>query len=253
MGAYDYLFGCPDSDEEDYDPSRECFHMEGEEIAPRDATPVRQGVHTPLQQALPTGPPREQATMSALVGSQRVKLEQLRELEAKIDEDRQQLVHLWATLEQERSIRGNSEAARHRACDVNRHINNDEGGNQPLFFRRASQNVATATILLRTMPEPSTTEGQQVRNELRGLLECAAVQQAKSSTSQRREPEAEPPVAPSRQEREASVHPEKQEVPERNKAPSVHDRLGGDADARAVLNTRRCNKEDGTARGYHPR
>jgi hypothetical protein len=40
MGTYDYLFGCPDSDEVDYDPSRECFHVEVEEIAPRDATPV---------------------------------------------------------------------------------------------------------------------------------------------------------------------------------------------------------------------
>jgi hypothetical protein len=49
MGAYDYLFGCPNSDEEDYDPSRECFHLEVEEIAPGDATPIGQGVHTPLQ------------------------------------------------------------------------------------------------------------------------------------------------------------------------------------------------------------
>jgi hypothetical protein len=39
MGAYDYLFGFPNSDE-DYDPSRECFHMEVEEIALGDATPV---------------------------------------------------------------------------------------------------------------------------------------------------------------------------------------------------------------------
>jgi hypothetical protein len=33
MGAYDYLFDCPDSDEENYDPSRECFHVEVDEIA----------------------------------------------------------------------------------------------------------------------------------------------------------------------------------------------------------------------------
>jgi hypothetical protein len=48
MGVYDYLFDCPDSDEEYYDPSRECFHVEVEEIASRDATPVGQGVRTPL-------------------------------------------------------------------------------------------------------------------------------------------------------------------------------------------------------------
>jgi hypothetical protein len=48
MGAYDYLFYCPDSDEEDYDPSCECFHVEVEEIAPKNATPVGQGVRTLL-------------------------------------------------------------------------------------------------------------------------------------------------------------------------------------------------------------
>jgi hypothetical protein len=57
MGSYDYLFGCPDFDEEDYDPSHECFHVEVEEIALGDATPVGQGVRTPLQQVLPAGPP----------------------------------------------------------------------------------------------------------------------------------------------------------------------------------------------------
>ena len=36
------------------------------------------------------------------------------------------------------------------------------------------------------MPEPSTTEGRQVRGELRDLLETAAVQQAESSASRRR-------------------------------------------------------------------
>jgi hypothetical protein len=40
MAMYDYLFGCPDSDSDDYDPSRECFHVEVEEIALGDTTPV---------------------------------------------------------------------------------------------------------------------------------------------------------------------------------------------------------------------
>jgi hypothetical protein len=208
MGAYDYLFDCPDSDEEDYDPSHECFHVEVEEIASGDATPVGQGVHTPCQQVLPTGPPREWVTVSALEGSRWAELEQLRELEAKIDEDRQWLVHLRATLEQERSGKGDGGVAQRRARDVYCRINNDEGGDQPPLFARASQNVAMVAILLRTMLVPSTTEGRQVHDELRGLLECAVVQQAESTASQRREPEAEPPAVPSRQEREASVHPE---------------------------------------------
>jgi hypothetical protein len=88
MGACDYLFDCPDSNQEDYDPSRECFHVEVEEIALGDATAVGQGVRTTLQQVLPTGPPRERAAVSAPEGSRRAELEQLRELEAKIDKDR---------------------------------------------------------------------------------------------------------------------------------------------------------------------
>jgi hypothetical protein len=48
MGACHYLFDCPNSDEDGYDPSRECFHMEVEEIAPGDTTPVGQGVHASL-------------------------------------------------------------------------------------------------------------------------------------------------------------------------------------------------------------
>jgi hypothetical protein len=62
--------------------------MEVEEIALGDATLVGQGIHTPLQRVLPMGPPRERAMVFASEGSRRAELEQLRELEAKIDEDR---------------------------------------------------------------------------------------------------------------------------------------------------------------------
>jgi hypothetical protein len=162
-------------------------------------------------------------------------------------------VHLRATLERECSGRGDNGFSRHRARDVYYRINNDEGGEQPPPFARASQNVAAVAILLRTMPAPSTVEGQQVRDELRGLLECATVQQAESSASQRREPEAKPSMAPSQQEREPLVHPKPRGAPERNKAPSVRARLGNDPDAQVILDVRRHQKDDGAARGYHPR
>jgi hypothetical protein len=112
--------------------------------------------------------------MSAFEGSQWAELEQLRELEAKIDEDRQQLVHLRATLEQERSGWGNSGAARRRARNVYRRINDDKGGSQPLVFTRTSQNITAAAILLWMMLVPSTMEGRQIRNELLEFLKCAA-------------------------------------------------------------------------------
>ena len=55
-------------------------------------------------------------------------------------------------------------------------INDDEGSEQPPIFNRASQNVAAVVMLVRAMPEPSTTEGRWVCGELRDLLETAAVQ-----------------------------------------------------------------------------
>jgi hypothetical protein len=60
-------------------------------------------------------------------------------------------------------------------------------------------------------------------------------------------------VTPSRQEREPSVHPEPLKAPECNKAPSVRGRLGDDLDARIIPDACRHQKEDGSARGYHPR
>jgi hypothetical protein len=66
--------------------------------------------------------------VSAPEGSQGAELKQLHKLEAKIEVDHRQLVHLRATLERERSGRGDSGLAQRKACDVYRRINNDEGG-----------------------------------------------------------------------------------------------------------------------------
>jgi hypothetical protein len=56
MGVYDYLFDCPDSDEEDYDPSHECFHVEVEEIALGDATPQGRAFTLRVNRCCPRGP-----------------------------------------------------------------------------------------------------------------------------------------------------------------------------------------------------
>jgi hypothetical protein len=42
-------------------------------------------------------------------------------------------------------------------------------------------------MLLRNMPEPSTPEARRARDEVRGLLEAAALQQVESFASRRRE------------------------------------------------------------------
>ena len=53
----------------------------------------------------------------------------------------------------------------------------------PPAFNGAGQSLAAAAMLLRTMPEPSTTEGQRIQGELKNLLENAAARRAESSAS----------------------------------------------------------------------
>jgi hypothetical protein len=65
--------------------------------------------------------------------------------------------------------------------------------------------LAAAAMLLRTMPEPSTTKGRRIQGELKDLLEGAAVRRAESSTSRRQGYPSEHRVATSRFMQEASV------------------------------------------------
>ena len=176
---------------------------------------------------------------------QRLDLEQLHELQAKVDQDRLLLQQLRDTLEQEQQGRGDGCGARQRAHDVHRRINNDEASGQPPIFNRASQNVAAAAMLVRAMPEPSTTEGRRVHGELRGLLKTAAVQQAESSTSRRCGDASKQPSVHDRL-RAPSVH-------DRLRAASVHDRLDDQCEAQNghhVGSRRRRHGHDGAARGY---
>jgi hypothetical protein len=72
-----------------------------------------------------------------------------------------------------------------RELAINHRIIEDRAG-EPLVFNRASQNIITTAMLLRNMPKPSTPEAHRARDEIRGLLETAAMQQAESSASRRR-------------------------------------------------------------------
>jgi hypothetical protein len=86
--------------------------------------------------------------------------------------------------------------ARERARDVNRRINEDRVVDPPVFAR-ASQNVVAAAMLLCNMPEPSNPDARRARDEIRELLETAAMQQAESSASRRREAASEQIIEPS--------------------------------------------------------
>ena len=104
------------------------------------------------------------------------------------------------------------------------------------------------------MLEPSTTEGQRVHSALRGLLETAAVQQAKSSASRRRGDASKQPSVHDRL-RGPSMHDRLRapSVHDLLRAPSVHDRLDDQREAQNghhVGSRRRRHDHDGAARGY---
>jgi hypothetical protein len=105
-------------------------------------------------------------------------------------------------------------------------------------------NLAAAAMLLRAMPEPSTTEGRRIQGELKNLLEGAAVQRAESSASRRQGYPSEPHAATSRFMREASVYTGRT----RNTAPTALGRLGNEHHHR----DRRAHLDERVHRGYHP-
>jgi hypothetical protein len=86
-----------------------------------------------------------------------MQLEQIHELQDRLDEERENLRLLQQTLEHERATRTHGGGARERARDVNRCIIDDRAVEPPVFGR-ASQNVVAAAMLLCNMPEPSNSE-----------------------------------------------------------------------------------------------
>jgi hypothetical protein len=94
-------------------------------------------------------------------------------------------VQLWQNIEQEWACRALAGEARHQAQDVQRRITDDARARLPPASSGVGQNLAAAAILLRAMPEPSTTEGRRIQGELKNLLEDAAVRRAESSASRR--------------------------------------------------------------------
>jgi hypothetical protein len=138
MSACEYcLFGYSDDghslDDEGYDPSRECFHidqgdhdednhlgMPGDDDAPVPASRVEI--------------PRELAVVRVIAGGQDTQLEQLREMQAMLDEETGRLVQLRQNIEQEWAGRALTGGARHRAWDVQRRIiDNASAGLPPTF------------------------------------------------------------------------------------------------------------------------
>jgi hypothetical protein len=166
-------------------------------------------------------------------------------MQAKLGEEAGQLVQLRQNIEQEWAGRALAGEACHQAQDVQRRITDDARARLPPASSGVSQNLATAAILLRAMPEPSTTEGRRIQGELRNLLEDAAVRRAESSASRGQGYPPEHRAATSRFMREASVHTRRM----RDATPAAPGRLGNEH----RRHDRRARLDEKVRRGYHPR
>jgi hypothetical protein len=166
-------------------------------------------------------------------------------MQARVDREAGRLVQLRQNIEQEWAGQTLAGEACHRAQDIRRHIVDNARAALPPAVSGSSQDLAATAMLLRAMPEPSTTEGRGIQGELRDLLEGAAVRRAESSASRRRADPLEHHTVSSRRIREASVHPERTW----DEAPVARDRPGNEhhhLDHRARL-------DEKVHRGYHPR
>jgi hypothetical protein len=249
MTACDYcLSGCSDDghnlDDEGCGPSRECFHVDlgdrnkGNYLGmPEDDDPPGPASRVDI--------PQELAVVPVPAGGQDTQLEQIREMQAKLDEEAGQLVQLRQNIKQKRAGRALAGEARHRARDVQRRIVDDARARLPPASSGVDQNLAAAAMLLRAMPEPSTTEGRRIQGELKNLLEDAAVRRAESSASRRQGCPSEHRTTTSRLMREASVRTGRT----RDRTPAAPDRLGDEHHCR----DRRARLEEKVCRGYHPR
>jgi hypothetical protein len=166
-------------------------------------------------------------------------------MQARLDEGAGQLVQLRQNIGQEWAGQAPAGEARHLAQDVQHRIADDARERLPPASSGVGQNLAIAAILLRAMPEPSTTKGRRIQGELKNLLEDVAVRRAESSASRRQGYPPEHRAVTSRFMREASVHAGRT----RNTVPAAPGRLGNEHHRR----DRRAHLDEKVRRGYHPR
>jgi hypothetical protein len=207
--------------DEDYGPSCECFHVdlggpgEGNHLGmPENGDPPRPAPRIDIL--------RELAVVLVPAGGQDAQLEQIREMQARLDEGAGTLEQFRRNIGQEWADQAPAGEARHLPQGIQHRVADDVRARPPPASSGAGQNLAAAAILLRAMPEPSTTEGRRIQRELKNILEDAAVRRAESSASRRQRYLSEHRAVTSRFVREASVHTGRT----RNTAPATPGRLG---------------------------
>jgi hypothetical protein len=162
----DYSDGSHSLNDEDCGPSQECFHVdlggldEGNHLGmPEDGDPPRHAPHVDIL--------RELDVVPVPARGQDTQLEQIREMQAKLDEEAGQLVQLRQNIGHEWVGRALAGEARHLPQDVQHRIADDARARLPPASSGVGQNLAATAILLRATPEPSTTEGGVSRENSR--------------------------------------------------------------------------------------
>jgi hypothetical protein len=171
MIACDYcLSDCSDGSrslgDEDCGPSRECFHVdlggpgEGNHLGiPENGDPPRPAPRVDIL--------RELAVVPVPAGGHDPQLEQIREMQAKLDEGAGTLEPFHRDIGQEWAGQPPAGEARHLPQGIQHRIADDVRARPPPASSGVGQNLAAAAILLRAMPEPSTTEGRRTRESSR--------------------------------------------------------------------------------------
>jgi hypothetical protein len=166
MTACDYcLSDCFDGSrsfgDEDCGPSRECFHVylggpgEGNHLGiPENGDPPRPAPRVDIL--------RELAVVPVPVGGQDAQLEQIREMQARLDEGVGTLEPFRRNIGQEWAGQAPGGEVRHLPQGIQHRITDDVRARPPPASSGVGQNLAAAAILLRAMPEPSTTEGRRI-------------------------------------------------------------------------------------------
>jgi hypothetical protein len=187
MTACDYcLFDCSDGSrslgDEDCGPSRECFHVDLER--PPEGNHLGMPEDGDLPRPVPrVDIPRALAVVPVQAGGHDPHLEQIREVQARLDEGAGALEPIRRDVGQEWAGQPPAGEMRHLPQGFQHCIADDARMRPPPTSSGVGQNLAAAAMLLRAMPEPSTTEGRRIQGEVKNLLEGATVRRAKSSAS----------------------------------------------------------------------